>query len=280
MSTPTGSQAADVNVRSTHAAHALSADHVATDQTSALARSALALAVRAHAGERRVSDGARFIEHPLEVQRLLRAASCSDSVAIAGLLHDVVERTPVSAAELTARFGPEIAELVRAVSDDLSVLAYRQRKQMLREQVRNAGRDVALLFCADKISKVRELPDHIRRDRARFDSTPRDSRAADRMRSDQQMRLEYYHASLAMLQRAAPGHPARQPARSRASTPPDQRPPTRTSSQAGPSITPHPGQRLDHALRSSGPTTHPTTLRTSQTRRTPLTAARPLQGLR
>lgn len=42
------------------------------DQTSALARAALAFALHCHDGQRRDSDGAPFIEHPLEVERLLR----------------------------------------------------------------------------------------------------------------------------------------------------------------------------------------------------------------
>lgn len=177
------------------------------DQTSPLARAALAFALQCHAGQRRSSDGAPFVEHPREVERLLRDAGCSDDLAAAGLLHDVIEDANVSAAELTARFGARIANLVQAVSDDACVYGYRQRKRMLREQVRSAGDDAALLFAAEKISKLRELPDQIRRDRARFDMTARESRARNHTEHHQQMRLEHYHKSLEMLQRVAPRHP-------------------------------------------------------------------------
>jgi hypothetical protein len=66
-----------------------------------------------------------------------------------------------------AWFGAEVADLVQAVSDDTSIRGYRLRKQALRDQVQNAGGDAALIFAADKISKVRELPDRIAHDRAR-----------------------------------------------------------------------------------------------------------------
>ncbi len=170
-------------------------------------RAALAFAVRSHAGQQRTSDGAAFVEHSLEVARLLRDAGCSEVLVAAGLLHDVLEDSHVSVAELTERFGADVAGLVQAVSDDTCVRSYRQRKQMLCEQVRNTGGDAALLFCADKISKLRELPDQVTRDRGRFHATAHEHRASSHLEHYQQMRLEHYQQSLAMLQRVAPRHP-------------------------------------------------------------------------
>jgi len=169
---------------------------------SLLVRSALRFAARCHARQRRESDGAPFIAHPIEVAQLLRDAGCSDVVIAAGLLHDVVENTYTSPAELTARFGPDVANLVQAVSHDGSVQNYRRRKQLLREQVRNADADAALVFAADKISQVRELPDPVRRDRASCAAT-----APKTTQHDHEMRLEHYHESLRMLQDIAAGHP-------------------------------------------------------------------------
>jgi (p)ppGpp synthase/HD superfamily hydrolase len=156
---------------------------------SLLAQSACVFATRCHARQRRISDGASFIEHPLEVARLLRDAGCSEVLVAAGLLHDVVEDTDVGADELRARFGPDVTDLVLAVTEDARVTSYRRRKRLLREQVRRAGDDAAVLFAADKISKVREL-------RAQ---TVRDRSAA--------LRLEHYRESLGMLRSVAPEHP-------------------------------------------------------------------------
>jgi hypothetical protein len=183
------------------------ANIAARDQASALAQAALAFAVRCHAGQRRESDGAPFIEHPLEVERLLREAGCSDLLAVAGLLHDVVEDARVSVSELTSRFGADVARLVQAVTDDAFSPSYRLRKQMLREQVSNAGGDAALLFAAEKISKLRELPAQVRRDRARFGAAAPGSRARNHMELYHEMRFEHYQESLRMLQRVAPRHP-------------------------------------------------------------------------
>jgi (p)ppGpp synthase/HD superfamily hydrolase len=190
--------------RSERAAHT---DHAAADQAFPLTESALAFAVRRNADQRRNGDGAPFSEHRLEVARLLRASGCSDVVVAAGVLHDVVASSEVGAAELTERFGEDVADLVVAVSDDTSVHSYRRRKQVLREQVRGAGIDAAVLFAADRICMLRELPDQVMRDRARFDAAAPGSRVCVHLEYFQQLRLEHFQQSLRMLQLVAPRHP-------------------------------------------------------------------------
>jgi (p)ppGpp synthase/HD superfamily hydrolase len=121
------------------------------------ARAALEYAEREHAGQRRSSDGAPFIEHPLEVGWLLYWAGAPDQVIAAGVLHDVLEKTAVGVGELQARFGSRIAGLVYAVSEDEGIAGYRQRKAALRQRAAAAGPQALEVFAADKVSKVREL---------------------------------------------------------------------------------------------------------------------------
>lgn len=167
----------------------------------------MAFAVRCHAGQRRDSDGEPFIKHPVEVARLLRDAGCSEHVVAAGLLHDVVEDTDVGFAEISARFGAEIAALVHGVTDDSCIEGYRLRKQVLRDQVRFAGADVALLFAADKIANVRDLPRRIVRERRRIEGLSPDNRTRRYLENHHAMRLEHYRACLAMLEHVVPEHP-------------------------------------------------------------------------
>jgi len=178
-----------------------------SSRTDELAPRALAFAVRCHSGQLRESVGQPYIEHPLEVARLLRDAGCEKEVVAAGLLHDVVEDANVTFSEISRRFGADVAELVEGVTDDSCVESYRLRKQVLRDQVRFRGGDVALLFAADKISKLREWPEHAGREQARLHDLPAESRARRYVEQHREMRLEHYTASLAMLERVAPGHP-------------------------------------------------------------------------
>ena len=120
-------------------------------------KAALAFAERKHAGQRRKVDGAPFIEHPVEVARLLFDAGAPDDVIAAGLLHDTLEKTNTDVTELRERFSARIAGIVAAVSEDESIAGYATRKAALRRQVEAAGPEAMMVFAADKVSKVREL---------------------------------------------------------------------------------------------------------------------------
>lgn len=167
--------------------------------------SALAFAARCHAGQRRESDGAPFIEHLSQVARLLRDAGCADVLVTAGLLHSVLQDTDIGAAELRSRFGVTVCELVQATTDDC-VGSYPQRMHALREQVRHADHDAALVFAANEIAEVRELADEVRRERARIGAYAARDHTRGSLERYQQMRLREYHASLAMLRTVAAQH--------------------------------------------------------------------------
>jgi GTP pyrophosphokinase len=72
---------------------------------------ALQLCVRAHHGQRRKS-GEPYVTHPLSVGLILREWGMDEASIIAGLLHDVVEDTPVTLQEIREEFGYEISTLV------------------------------------------------------------------------------------------------------------------------------------------------------------------------
>ena len=122
-----------------------------------MAQAALRFARARHAGQRRAIDHAPFIDHPIEVAWLLRRDDQPDEVIAAGLLHDALEKTATTSAELRRRFGARIARLVESVSDDPSIRDYEPRKRDLRDRIAQADPDTHAVFAADKIAKVREL---------------------------------------------------------------------------------------------------------------------------
>jgi (p)ppGpp synthase/HD superfamily hydrolase len=152
-----------------------------------------------HAGQRR-ADGTPFILHPLEVAALLYYTGAADDLIAAGVLHDVVEKADVTAAELRERFGPRVTALVLAVSDDDRIIGYGERKAALRRQVADAGEDALALFAADKVSKLRELRRETAAD-ARATVTP------GRVRKLRARRLRHYRRSLALLEERLPKSP-------------------------------------------------------------------------
>ena len=153
-----------------------------------IAQAALRFARARHAGQYREIDHAPFIDHPIEVGWLLRCDGQPDEVIAAGLLHDVLEKTATTSAELRRRFGARIAWLVESVSDDPSIRDYEPRKRDLRDRIAQADPDTRAVFAADKIAKVREL--------APLSASQLSERTT-------RAKVAHYRASRAMLHRAA-----------------------------------------------------------------------------
>jgi GTP pyrophosphokinase len=80
-----------------------------------LIRSAFGAAEAAHRGATRAS-GEAFIEHPLAVARILASLAMDASGIAAALLHDTVEDTTYTLAEIEERFGHVIATIVDGVT--------------------------------------------------------------------------------------------------------------------------------------------------------------------
>jgi HD domain len=161
-------------------------------------QAAIAYAARMHAGQTR-ADGTPFILHPLEVASLLQRTGAPDHLVAAGVMHDLLEKTAASVAELERRFGARITRLVIAVSDDERIAGYAERKTALRRQVAGAGEDALTLFAADKLSKVRELGGA-----AAGHPPGGDTRE---VRSVRARRLRHYRRSLALLEERLPESP-------------------------------------------------------------------------
>jgi (p)ppGpp synthase/HD superfamily hydrolase len=99
-----------------------------------LARDALGFARELHRGQRRSSDQAPFILHPLEVAALLHTTGYGEIAVAAGILHDTVEDTGVETETITDRFGTEVGALVGATTEDPRIEPYQERKAALRRQ--------------------------------------------------------------------------------------------------------------------------------------------------
>ena len=78
-------------------------------------RAAYDYAKQAHAGQRRRS-GEPYFTHPVAVAALLAEQRLDDATLITALLHDTVEDTEATYADITKRFGKEVAELVDGVT--------------------------------------------------------------------------------------------------------------------------------------------------------------------
>jgi hypothetical protein len=113
-------------------------------------------AERSHRGHLRKGTEQPYVEHPREVARLLADAGAGEEVVVAGLLHDTVEDTGVTVAELREAFGPRVAGLVAAVSED-KTRSWEERKRHTVAKLASAPEDVLLLTAADKLANARAI---------------------------------------------------------------------------------------------------------------------------
>lgn len=128
---------------------------------------ALHLAALRHADQRRKGLRAEpYINHLIEVVWLLavRGDVTDEELLAAAALHDIVEDTETGLAEIGERFGPAVAGLVAAVTDDKS-LPKARRKQLQIERMADASDRVRLLKLADHTSNVQSLPEAWPRER-------------------------------------------------------------------------------------------------------------------
>ena len=129
--------------------------------TQAIARMTHAahFAARAHkAQQRKGIDAEPYVNHLLEVAELVAHAEVPGDieVVIAALLHDTIEDVGVTEAQLVAEFGPRVAALVMAVTDD-KTLPRDTRKWMQIHHAPTLSHDAKLIKLADKISNLRAL---------------------------------------------------------------------------------------------------------------------------
>ena len=115
----------------------------------------------AHHGDQRRPGGAPYIEHPLEALEVLaRGAGVTDpGILSAAVLHDVVEDTSGTLEEISAAFGPRVAELVGWVT--IPEPGPGQDRASVKEEnlrgLRNAPHDAILVKLADRASNAQTL---------------------------------------------------------------------------------------------------------------------------
>ncbi len=121
---------------------------------------ALDLAATKHRDQRRKDQSkSPYINHPIAVARLLWECGVTDETALlAAVLHDTIEDTATTHAELAQLFGAAVADVVAEVTDD-KALPKARRKELQVEHAPHMSRIAKLVKLADKTCNVRDVID-------------------------------------------------------------------------------------------------------------------------
>jgi GTP pyrophosphokinase len=114
-----------------------------------------------HKGQTRAS-GEPFVLHPLEVAIVLAEMKLDSTAIAAGLLHDAVEDTPVTTAEINTKFGEQVAHIVEGVTK-IDKIQFANKEDRQAENVRKmllamvSDVRVVLIKLADRLHNMRTL---------------------------------------------------------------------------------------------------------------------------
>ncbi len=126
-----------------------------------LIRRAYDFAKEQHKSQVRQS-GEPFLSHPLEVAHILAGMHLDSTTIAAALLHDVVEDTKIPLAQITERFGPDVARLVAGATkiSRLEFIAPETRQaENVRKMLLAMADDVRVVVVklADRLHNMRTL---------------------------------------------------------------------------------------------------------------------------
>src|SRR6476659_1600632 len=127
----------------------------------ALLNRAYVYAMKAH-GEQRRASGAPYFSHPIEVAAILTDLKLDDATIAAALLHDTIEDTEATRAEIDQMFGRDIGALVEGLTKLKKLdLVTKEAKQAenLRKLLLAIADDVRVLLIklADRLHNMRTL---------------------------------------------------------------------------------------------------------------------------
>ena len=131
----------------------------------ALLNRAYVYAMKAHSHQKRAS-GDPYFSHPLEVAAILTELKLDDATIATALLHDVIEDTPATRAEIDQLFGPEIGALVDGLTKikrlDL-VSKQAEQAENFRKLLIAISSDIRVLLVklADRLHNMRTL-EHVK----------------------------------------------------------------------------------------------------------------------
>jgi (p)ppGpp synthase/HD superfamily hydrolase len=125
-------------------------------------------AARNHAGQARKGTAVPYLSHLMAVTSLVLEAGGDEEMAIAALVHDVVEDCGgmPRLREIRKQFGPRVAKIVEGCTDSFGEPKpeWIERKKDYLREVKHADRETRLVSASDKLHNVRTILADYRQD--------------------------------------------------------------------------------------------------------------------
>lgn len=115
---------------------------------------AIRFVFKAFKGKKRSKEDIELAFHSITVGYMLKDLGCSEEVVLTGLLHDIIEDTLYDYNYIKDNYGEVIANNVFSVSEDLSIVNWRERKEKFINDMYSKSSDIVLVELADKLHNL------------------------------------------------------------------------------------------------------------------------------
>ena len=128
---------------------------------ASLIRNSFALALKAHEGQKRMS-GKPYITHTIEVAKILKEMKMDSLTISAGLLHDVIEDTKYTVADIKKSSGDNVSFLVEGVTH-VTAKVFKTRGEKFSESLKKMflamAKDIRVIIIklADRLHNMRTI---------------------------------------------------------------------------------------------------------------------------
>ncbi len=131
------------------------------DTDITLILTAIHFAANKHRKQRRRDGETPYINHPIEVAKVLWSEGNvrESEIIVAAILHDTLEDTETTPEEIRTCFGKDVLAWVEEVSDDKN-LPKQERKRLQILHAASASPGAKQIKIADKICNIRDLMNH------------------------------------------------------------------------------------------------------------------------
>jgi len=170
---------------------------------SELYERALRVSAVAHRQQNRKGSVIPYITHPVHVSTILLRYGFPMEVIVAGLLHDVVEDQGYPLAAIESEFGPRVAGIVGALSENKSDNQGNKRPWEVRKQegvvkIRQASPEAAAVKAADTLHNIRSTL---------YDVSQHGTTVFDRFSRGPQQIVQNYREILQLVRERLAPHP-------------------------------------------------------------------------
>ena len=133
------------------------------------------LAEKSHQGQFRKFEDTPFVQHPIQVARILKSAAeeATEEIVAAVLLHDTVEDTGVTYEQIESCFGARVAKLVKELTTDKEKRNKYGKSKYLGWKMANMSDSALTIKLCDRYHNVQKIEETPKKFRKRYSKETR-----------------------------------------------------------------------------------------------------------